>query len=148
MLLEAHYRIHNCPPPVPILSQLDPVHTPTSYFLKIHLIQAPNIPSTKSHVPFPFRTSYQIISPCLRISVGTFRNLIRCFGEELLAPRPTPKPEDHPLSAVRYCLFVMFAATLFIGGHSSIRNLRTRHAMVTGTHYMGYDCFILIELLR
>jgi len=41
--------------------------------------------------------------------------------------------EDHRLSAVRECLFNMFAANLHIGGRSSVRKLKTRQAVVTGT---------------
>ena len=62
-----------------------------------------------------------------------FRNMIRFYGEELLARRLTTKLEDHPLSAVRDCIFNIFTATLHIGGRSTIRNLRTRRAVVTGT---------------
>jgi hypothetical protein len=40
------------------------------------------------------------------------RNIIISYGEELLAPRPTPKIKDHPFSAVRDCLFNVSAATL------------------------------------
>ena len=75
--------------------------------------------------------STQSISPGPRLTVWTLSNMILFFGEELLAPRPTPKLEDHPLSAVRDCLFNIFAATLHIGGRSFIRNLRTPHAVVT-----------------
>jgi hypothetical protein len=35
----------------------------------------------------------------------TIRNKLVFYGEKLLAPRPTPKLEDHLLSAVRYYLF-------------------------------------------
>jgi hypothetical protein len=54
---------------------------------------------------------------CAKESV-LVRGFVICFvtwqffyGEELLAPRPTPNLEDHPLSAVRDCIF---AATLHI----------------------------------
>jgi hypothetical protein len=117
-----HYRSHKCPPPVPVLSQLNPVHTPTFHFLKI----VPNFMS-------PFRCL-----GCTKLSVQVLGLLFDCFaawyGEELLAPYPAPKLKVHPLSAVRHCLFNIFAATLHIGGRSSNRNLRTRHAVVTGTH--------------
>jgi hypothetical protein len=61
------------------------------------------------------------------------RNKVTFYGEELSTPLPTPNLEDYPLSDVCDCLFNIFLATLHIGGRSSIRNLRTLHAVVTGT---------------
>jgi hypothetical protein len=60
------------------------------------------------------------------LSVNIYLNL-RFQGEDL---------EYGSLSAVPDCLFniLVFAATLHIGGRSSIRNLRSRLAVVTETH--------------
>jgi hypothetical protein len=69
-----------------------------------------------------------------RVILWLFPNTIRFYGDELSAPRTNPKLEDNPFSAVRDCLFNMLAATLHIRRRSFIRNLRTRHGVVTGTN--------------
>jgi hypothetical protein len=67
------------------------------------------IPITKYHVLFPLLRSCQRISPDLRC-FETFHNKLVFSGDRLLAPTL----EDHPLSAVRDCLFSIFTATLHL----------------------------------
>jgi len=99
--------------------------------LSVNLPYIPNTPSTIYYDPFPLLRSYQNISPGPRLSVWTSHNKV-CFNAELLlAFHPTPKLEDHPLSAVRDCYFNIFTSTLHVGGCSSIiHSLRTCHAVV------------------
>lgn len=81
----------------------------------------------------------------LRVCFGTW---LSSYGEELLETGPNPKLEDHPLSALNDCLFNIFAAVFHIGGRSSLRNLRMRHAM-SGTHLsqfrMSYSLYFTVK---
>jgi hypothetical protein len=59
------------------------------------------------------------------------RNEMPFYGGELLASRPTPKLEDHPLSATRGGLFkYILNYPPYLEVVSSVRNQGTHHTVV------------------
>jgi hypothetical protein len=61
-----------------------------------------------------------------------FRNEPPFLRWGVVSHRSTTKLEDHPLSAVSDCLFNIFATSICLEAVSSVRNMRTRHAVMTG----------------
>jgi hypothetical protein len=116
------------------LNPCRPLYSPSLHQLSYSssFISHSLIPSTKSHIHLlSFRSSIQGIRSGSRL-FEHIRNKLIFYGEGLLAPRPTPKLEDHPLSAVRYCLFnIIRSYPPYLEGVSTLRNLRTPHAVVT-----------------
>jgi hypothetical protein len=102
---------------------------------------AGSLPHSQQPATCPY-TKYQSRSEvfCVNISYqDTF------YVQEFLAPSPTSQLEDHPLLAVHDCLFNIFVVTLSIGRRSSIRNLRTPQAVVTGNQLSRSQILIILK---
>ena len=77
---KVHYRNHKSPPPVPVLSQINPVHASASHYLKIYFNI--NLPST----PMSFKW------------VISFTPLTKTLHESLLPPIHNTCP-THPIAS-------------------------------------------------
>ena len=88
---KVHYRIHKCPPPLLIFSQLNPVHTLTSLLPKIHLnIILPSTPVSPQwylSLRFPYRipinaSPFPIRATCPAHFILLYFITRRILGEE------------------------------------------------------------------
>jgi len=91
---KVHYSVYNSLPPVPILSQINPVHAPLSHFLMIHLIILPPMTGFSKYLfpsGFPTKILYTPLLSTISVTYPSPLILLTLitqiiFGKEYQAP--------------------------------------------------------------
>jgi len=117
---KVHYSFYECPPAVPILSQINPVHALPSYFLTISRT----------------KVSVQARDPCIRFVIRPVFFL--WWGA--ISISLNPQSWGSPLARFPQLLIQYIRSyPPYTGGRSSIRSLRMCHAVVTGTYLLWFS---------
>jgi len=105
---KVYYRSHKCPPPVPILSQFDLAHTPTSHFLKIHLNIT--LPSTPGSSKWSLSLRFSNQNPVYDICYGRFSLGVNWAGSEVNHSHPSSAEARNELLTYNFiaCITLLF----------------------------------------